>query len=399
MKFRFDDRTPRESFSATPEQWRDWTWQARSALRKREDFAKHFTLTEEEAAGFDGEGTQFQIRCTPYYASLASKNQNLDPIRRILMPTRLEFTLGAQQMLDPLGEKKNNPAPRIIHRYPDRALFLVTDTCSVYCRYCTRKHFTGNDQAFVRSSDYDQALSYLKSRTGLREVILSGGDPLTLGDGPLERVLSDLRSIEHIEIIRIGTRMPVVCPMRVTPELASILKKHNPLYVMTHFNHPRELTGDAARALTLLADSGLPIFNQMVFLNGVNNHPAIVQALSRRLLYLRVKPYYMHQCDPSEGTDHLRTSIEDSLEIQRELWGNLSGLALPNLSVDIPDGGGKAGLVPNFEVARDDRARTYVGWDGVRAEYVNPAPATIVKPMDAELYFSEWDELKSAKLF
>lgn len=397
MKFHFEDLIPRVSLSAPPALWNDWTWQARTALRTREDFERHFRLSQNEREGFAGLDDVFQIRCTPYYAALASHDQPLDPIRRILMPTKFELLAGAQAMLDPLGERKNNPAPRIIHRYPDRALFLVTDTCSVYCRYCTRKHFTGSDRAFVRGAEYERAMTYLKSRTGLREVILSGGDPLTLGDGPLERVLSDLRSIEHIEIIRIGTRMPVVCPMRVTPETLAVLKKHNPVYVMTHFNHPREITGEAARALTAIADAGLPVFNQMVLLNGVNNHPAIVQALSRRLLYLRVKPYYMHQCDPSEGTDHLRTSIDDSLEIQRELWGNLSGLAMPNLSVDIPDGGGKAGLAPDFELARDGRVRTYVGWDGVRADYVSPAAAAILKPLDAERYLPEWNALLDAK--
>ncbi|MCM2281704.1 MAG: KamA family radical SAM protein, partial [Bdellovibrionaceae bacterium] len=397
MKLRFEELRPRKSLATPPEQWLDWTWQARASLRTREDFARHFDLTAEETEGFAGEGSVFQIRCTPYYAALASPTDPRDPIRKILMPTRLELITGAQAILDPLGERRNNPAPRIIHRYPDRALFLVTDTCSVYCRYCTRKHFTGNDQAFVRSVDYDKALSYLKSRTGLREVILSGGDPFTLGDAILERVLSDLRSIEHIEIVRVGTRMPVVCPMRITPELVTLLRRHNPVYVMTHFNHPRELTGEAAQALTRLADAGLPLFNQMVLLNGVNNSPAIVQALSRRLLYLRVKPYYMHQCDPSEGTDHLRTSIEDSLEIQRALWGNLSGLAMPNLSIDIPDGAGKMGLAPNFEIARDGRTRTYIGWDGVRAEYVSPAPETIFKPIDAELYEAEWQTLQAAK--
>jgi lysine 2,3-aminomutase len=377
--------------------WHDWRWQLRSSLKSREDFARSFDLSDDELAGFEGDGRVFQIRSTPYYAALASKTIPQDPIRRILMPTGLELTEGAQAMLDPLGEKQHNPAPRIIHRYPDRALFLVTDTCSVYCRYCTRKHFTGGERAFVKSAEYDQALSYIRSRTGLREVILSGGDPLTLSDGVLERVLADLRSIEHVEIIRIGSRMPVVCPMRVTPELVGIIRKYQPVFMMTHFNHPRELTREAADALALLVDNGIPVFNQLVLLNGVNNHAAIVQALSRRLLFLRVKPYYMFQCDPSEGTDHLRTSVDESLAIQRELWGRLSGLAMPNLSLDLPGGGGKAGLVPNFEVSREGARRSYVGWDGFKAEYVDPSLEGRVEPLDAESYFAEWDSLKSAK--
>lgn len=375
----------------------NWGWQLRNALKTREDFSKVFDLSCEENEGFFGADSVFQIRSTPYYASLASRTDPRDPLRMILMPNAKELVSGAQQMLDPLGERRNNPAPRIIHRYPDRLLFLVTDTCSVYCRYCTRKHFTASDQAFVKSGEYDQALSYIKSKTGLREVILSGGDPLTLSDNVLDRVLTDLRSIEHVEIIRIGSRMPVVCPMRITPELVAMIRKHHPVFMMTHFNHPRELTRESADALLRMVDHGIPVFNQLVLLNGVNNHPAIIQALSRRLLYLRVKPYYMFQCDPSEGTDHLRTSVEDSLEIQRELWGRLSGLAMPNLALDIPDGGGKTGLVPNFEVDRDGLRRTYVGWDGVKADYVSPEPTRLLKPIDSELYASEWESLKNAK--
>jgi len=302
-------------------------------------------------------------------------------------------------MLDPLGERKNNPAPRIIHRYPDRVLFLITDICSVYCRYCTRKHFTGQEQAFVKSDEYQEALKYIQSHPGIREVILSGGDPLTVSDAQLDRTLYDLRKIEHVEIIRIGTRMPVVCPMRITEDLVKILRKHKPVFLMSHFNHPREVTAEAAAAVELFVDHGIPVMNQMVLLNGVNNHPAIVQALSRRLLFLRAKPYYMFQCDPSHGTDHLRTSIEDSLEIQKELWGNLSGLAMPNLSVDIPDGGGKAYYVPSFETSRSEERREYRGWDGVEAEYINPAANKIVKPLDAEMYLEEWEQLKRAKVW
>lgn len=353
-------------------------------------------MSEAESAAFQNEGQLFNIRTTLYYASLAGTHE-LDPIRRILMPTESEIAPGLQQMLDPLGEKKNNPAPRIIHRYSDRVLFLVTDVCSVYCRYCTRKHFTGQEQAFIQASEYDQALNYIKRATGIREVILSGGDPLTLSTSILDRVLTDLRKIDHVEIIRIGTRMPVVCPMRVDEDLVKTLRKAKPVFLMTHFNHPRELTSEAAAAVEMFVDHGVPVMNQMVLLNGVNNDAAIVQALSRRLLFLRAKPYYMFQCDPSIGTDHLRTSVDSSLEIQRELWGHLSGLAMPSLAVDIPDGGGKAYYVPNFEIGHNEEKRSYVGWDGVLAEYISPKQSTVIKPIDAELYQEEWDQLKGAK--
>lgn len=395
MKFVFEKATKPDAVS--PESWGSWTWQLQQSLKKKQDFERIFTLSEAEKKAFDEGSEIFNIRTTPYYASLVRNHEEMDPIRRILMPSSLELAPGRQSMLDPLGEKKNNPVPRIIHRYSDRVLFLVTDICSVYCRYCTRKHFTGQDQAFIKASEYERALDYIKSHPGIREVILSGGDPLTLSDNQIERVLSDLRDIDHVEIIRVGTRMPVVCPMRVTPELGKILRKYAPVFLMTHFNHPRELTFEAKQALENLVDNGVPVMNQMVLLNGVNNHPAIVQALSRRLLYLRVKPYYMFQCDPSEGTDHLRTSIEDSLEIQRELWGHLSGLAMPNLSVDIPDGGGKTSLVPNFEISRSEDTRVYQGWDGVTAEYRNPSAEGMLRPVDAKEYQQEWDQLRNAK--
>ncbi|KHD89256.1 MAG: lysine 2,3-aminomutase [Bdellovibrio sp. ArHS] len=392
MKFSFPPSPKPEHISQSD--WNNWTWQLRHSLKTQNDFAKHFVLTDDEKAAFDGGKELFNVRTTPYYASLAGEAG--ESIRQILMPHRYEIEEGLQQMVDPLGEKKNNPAPRVIHRYSDRALFLITDICSVYCRFCTRKHFTGQEQAFIRNDEYEQALNYIRQHSGLREVILSGGDPLTVSDAQLDRVLTDLRNIEHIEIIRIGSRMPVVCPMRVTDDLVRILKKHKPVFLMSHFNHPRELTAEAVAALERFVDNGIPVMNQMVLLNGINNHPAIVQALNRRLLYLRVKPYYMFQCDPSIGTDHLRTSVEDSLQIQKELWGHLSGLAMPNLSLDIPNGGGKTYLVPNFEVGQEGLTRHYVGWDGVKAEYVSPAPEKIKKP-DASLYEDEWRALKNSK--
>lgn len=364
------------------------------ALKTQKDFEKHFQLSESERLAFADGKEIFNIRTTPYYASLA---QECPEIRSILMPHVLEIEEGAQQMLDPLGERKNNPTSRVIHRYPDRVLFLVTDICSVYCRFCTRKHFTGQEQALIRNDEYQQALQYIRQHTGIREVILSGGDPLTISDSQLDRVLGDLRQIEHIEIIRIGTRMPVVCPQRVTDNLVSILRKHKPVFLMSHFNHPQELTTEAAAALEKFVDNGVPVMNQTVLLNGINNHPAILQALNRRLLFLRVKPYYMFQCDPSVGTDHLRTSVEDSLEIQKELWGNLSGLAMPTLSLDIPDGGGKTSLAPNFQVGQTGNTRHFIGWDGVHADYVSPAPEKTKKP-DTRLYEAEWLALKNAKI-
>jgi lysine 2,3-aminomutase len=393
MKFHFPASPRPESIS--PADWNNWSWQLRNSLKSEEDFARHFELTEDEKSAFQNGKELFNVRTTPYYASIAGGPG--ESLRQILMPHRLEIEAGSQQMLDPLGERENKAAPRVIHRYPDRVLFLITDICSVYCRFCTRKHFTGQEQAFIRQDEYQQALEYIRTHPGIREVILSGGDPLTVSDVQLDRVLGDLRAIEHIEIIRIGSRMPVVCPMRVTDDLVKILRKHKPVFFMAHFNHPDELTAEAVTALERLVDNGIPVMNQMVLLNGINNHPAIVQALSRRLLFLRVKPYYMFQCDPSLGTDHLRTSVDDSLEIQRELWGNLSGLAMPTLSLDIPAGGGKTYLVPNFQTAEEGLTRHYEGWDGVKAQYISPAAEKIKKPV-VDKYEAEWKSLKEAKL-
>lgn len=378
--------------------WESWIWQMQNRIQTQSDFEKYFALSSEEKKAFaDGEKI-FNIRTTPYYTQLINPNDEHDPIRKIITPHFSELSAGQQALLDPLGEKKNNPVPRIIHRYPDRILFLITDVCSVYCRFCTRKHFTGQEQAFLSPKELEVALDYIRKHTGVREIILSGGDPLTVSDFQLEKVLSALRKIEHIEIIRIGSRMPVVCPMRMTEGLAKMIRKYKPVVLMTHFNHPRELTEQSAYAIETMVDHGIPVFNQMVLLNGVNNHPAIVQALSRRLLFLRAKPYYMFQCDPSEGTDHLRTTIENSMEIQKELWGYLSGLAMPNLSLDIPEGGGKTYLVPNFEISRGENFREYQGFDGVKAQYKNPNSQNIKIPSDTENYMKEWQALKAAKL-
>jgi lysine 2,3-aminomutase len=377
------------------EYWQDWRWQMRTSAKTAEEFHRWIPLSREERQAFAQLEGGFKFQTTPYYASLVDPGEANDPIRKILMPQVQEKIPGVQQMRDPLGEVVHSPVPRIIHRYPDRLLFLVTDMCSVYCRYCTRKHFTGQDRAFAKQDEYEKALDYIRSQRGLREVILSGGDPLTLGDSHLLRVLEDLRKIEHIEIIRIGTRIPVVNPMRVTNELVEKLKQYHPIFLMVHFNHPRELTAEAAEALRLFVDNGFPVMNQMVLLNGVNNHEVIVQALSRRLLYLRVKPYYMFQCDPSEGTDHLRISVEESLHIQRELWGRLSGLAMPQLSLDIPDGGGKVGLVPDFILEKKNNRIRFQGWDGRVADYISPDRSRSTSPVDVAEYLPEWEALKN----
>jgi lysine 2,3-aminomutase len=395
VKFTFGPVQRHSRWQSVPDaDWADWRWQMRNSLSTMVELEGLLELSESERAGFRGLD-RFQVRVTPYYLSLVDPRDPLDPIRRIFMPAAQELVPGLQQMPDPLAEKSNQPVSRIIHRYPDRALFLITDVCSVYCRFCTRKYFTAQDQYLVPKDEYSAALNYLREHTGIREVILSGGDPLTLSNGQLDRILTDLRSIEHLEIIRIGSRMPTVNPFRLDSELSDILRKHAPVYLMSHFSHPRELTAEAVSAVEKIVDRGTLVMNQFVLLNGINNDTGIVQALCRRLLNVRVKPYYMFQCDPSMGTDHLRTSVEQSMQIQRELWGALSGLAMPQLALDIPEGGGKVGLVPNFELSRNENTIFYKGWDGVQSKYVSPVVSE--RPSDADVYTAEWNSLQNAK--
>lgn len=372
-------------------EWNNWSWQLRNSISQLAQFQRHLQLKAAEQEAFAQNKQHFKVRVTPYYLQLMAESE---PIRRILMPRIDEWKTSSAQWNDPLAEREHSPVPRLVHRYPDRVLLWATDTCSVYCRYCTRKHFTGKDQAFISQDELDGAISYIERSPGVREVILSGGDPLTLSDSRLLNVVARVRAIDHVEIIRLGTRMVVVCPMRVTSDLLAQLKAFQPIYWMHHFNHPLELSQQAANALSLIADAGFPQMNQLVLLRGVNNHPAIIQALHRRLLFLRVKPYYMFQCDPSEGTDHLRTSIEESLEIQKQLWGRLSGLAMAPLSVDIPNGGGKAGLVPDFLQNREADGWSFKGWDGRAAKYMNPDVTFKSElPADFSIYDEEWREI------
>ena len=355
--------------------WESWKWQLKN-LQNPSFFVKK---------------PRFLSGSTPYYLKLLDKYPVLKPIVWI---SSSENETGLQSLSDPLGEQNHSPFSRLIHRYPDRVLFLVTDQCGVYCRYCTRKRFTGQKQAFISRKEQEKLFSYLKANPGIREVILSGGDPLTLSDSILEGLLKKIREIKHIEIIRIASRLPTVCPMRLTQSLCSILKKYQPVFLMTHFNHPLELSKEAQSHLEQVADSGILMFNQTVLLKGINNHPAIIQALMRRLLYLRVKPYYMFQCDPSEGSDHFRTSIQNSQSLQRELWGRLSGLALPNLSMDIPGGGGKVGLTPDFFLKKNSKEWKLKGWDDVEGVYKNPEELDWSPDPSCDSYKSEWELLK-----
>jgi lysine 2,3-aminomutase len=380
----------------TPDEGHDfsenWQEQLKNAIRHLEDFQKRITLKQSEIQAFKLGAELFNIQVTPYYFSLINKEEPNDPIRKMIMPHTDELSFLDNSQKDPLGENNNRPQERIIHRYSDRVLFLVTDMCGIYCRYCTRKHFTGKSQVLPKQNEYLEALDYIKENKSIREVILSGGDPLTLSSSKLDKILCDLESIEHVELIRVGSRMPAACPMRLDDELLKVFKRSKPVYLMSHFNHPQELSEYTISKLTHFTTSGVPIFNQMVLLNGINNHEAIVYALSRKLLKARVFPYYMFQCDPSPGTDHLKTSIEESLTIQKKLWGKSSGLSLPTFSVDIPSGGGKAYLTPNFITHEDEEGVTFKGFDGVEAKYLNPKTKRKEPYLDQET-IKIWNEV------
>ena len=380
-------------------EWKNWKWQLRNSIKTKEDYEKYFSLSVAEKLGF--EKTSFAVQSTPYYASLI-RSSNGQALRKVILPLSLESLKGVQSLKDPLGEEQHSPEKHIIHRYPDRVIFLVTDICPIYCRYCTRKRFTAQAEKMISKEEYQKALIYIQNNKGIKEVILSGGDPLILADSLLENVLCDVRAIKHIQIIRIGSRMPAVCPFRFTDDCIQMIKKYKPVYIMSHFNHPAEITLESADVLNRLADNGIPVYNQMVLINGVNNHPAVVQALSRRLLFLRARPYYMFQCDPSLGTDHLRTSIENSRWIQKQLWGRLSGLAVPRLAVDLPGGGGKVELVPesflNAEVksgGKQIKSHFFKGWDGKDSAYMDPE--NVQEPEHIQPYLKEWTDILQQK--
>ena len=385
-----------ESISPPPhipeKQWTHWKWQMQNSLKTPEDFEKKLDLSKEDKKALEKSKNTFAMKTTPYSIQLCQKYSAL---RKITLPHLKELDLSGFHQEDPLGETKHSPVPRIIHRYPDRVLFLVTDFCGIYCRYCTRKYFTAQGNHTVSPQDYQKALQYIQNNQGIREVILSGGDPLTLSNNKIKNILQDLRSIPHIEIIRIGSRMPVVCPFRIDEELIDLLKTHQPVFLMTHFNHPKELTAECVQHLLNLCNNGICVYNQMVLLNGVNNHPAVVQALNRRLLFIRVQPYYMFQCDPSKGTEHFRTTIENSKWIQKELWGVLSGLATPRLSMDLPYGGGKVELVPDHFIKKQKNTFFHKGFDGMTSGYPNPPESKIPDDETLQEYLEEWKIIKT----
>ncbi len=366
----------REDVSAA--EWGDWRWQLRHRLETLEELEQFVELTDEERRGIAIAPGLFRIGITPYYAALMDRQHPKCPIRMQVIPTAAEEKVSPGEYVDPLGEDALSPdgVPCIVHRYPDRVLFLALDRCAIYCRHCNRRRMVGQETGMISRHEIERGLEYIRRTPAVRDVLISGGDPLTLSTDKLEWIVSEVRKIAHVEIVRIGTRVPVCLPMRVDDQLTSMLKKYHPLYINTHFNHPKELTDDARVACERLADAGIPLGNQCVLLRGVNSQPRTIEVLNRGLLKMRVKPYYLFQGDPVQGTDHLRTPVSAGLEILEHLRGRITGMGIPHLVIDAPGGGGKIPLLPNYLLSW--------GTDRLTLRNYLHQPVTYVEPQERD---------------
>ena len=363
------------------EKWNDWRWQLSHRLNSAEDFEKILTLTESEKTALSQKGL-FRVDITPYFASLIDPDNPLDPIRKQIIPTAGEISPFTGEMEDSLAEDAHSPVPGLVHRYPDRVLMLVTTQCASYCRYCTRSRIVGDPTQTFSSKDFEAQLDYLRQTPQVRDVLLSGGDPLTLAPKVLERLLSALREIPHIEIIRIGSRVPVFMPQRINDELCEMLQKYHPLWLNIHVNHPNEITAELAEACDRLSRAGIPLGNQAVLLAGVNDDPHIQRRLVHDLVRIRVRPYYLYQCDLVHGAGHFRTPVGKGIEIIEALRGHTSGYAVPTYVVDAPGGGGKIPLNPNYLISYSDHKIVLRNYEGYITTYEEP---TEYEPIDPAL--------------
>lgn len=336
-------------------EWNNWKWQLSNRITSKESLEKILNLSENELAAFSKEGHCMPLSITPYYASLLDRDDANQSIRKTVVPQVDEHIISAIESNDHLNEGVDSPVPCIVHRYPDRVLFLITNFCSVYCRYCTRSRMVGGHEHYNTHEQWEQAIEYIKSNENIRDVLLSGGDPLTMETSQLEWLLSRLSKIEHVEYIRIGTKVPVVLPQRINIELTNMLKKYHPLWLSIHFTHPDELTPECRKACEMLADAGIPLGSQTVLLKGVNDNVETMKKLFHQLIKVRVKPYYLYQCDLVPGTAHFRTPVQKGLDIIQGLRGHTSGYAVPHYVIDTPNGGGKIPLLPEYVVGKSGK--------------------------------------------
>ncbi len=357
--------------------WNDWRWQNRSRIRVLADLDRMFSLTDDERQAIEKHNGALPLGITPYYASLLDPGNPAQGLRRTVIPVLDEYLRSRGEADDPLGEDGHSPVPGLVHRYPDRVLLLVTNFCSVYCRYCTRARMVGSvGERSIRKHDLERAIDYIAANPVIRDVLLSGGDPLSLDDERLEWILSRLRAIPHVEFIRIGSKQPVVQPQRVTPALARILRRYHPLWMSLHFTHPDELTPEVAEACGRLADAGIPLGSQTVLLKGINDDVATMKSLVQGLLRIRVRPYYLYQCDPISGSAHFRTTVEKGIEIIRGLRGHTTGYAVPTYVIDAPAGGGKIPVSPDYIIGRDGDDLLLTNYASGTYRYPDPQPDT-----------------------
>lgn len=349
---------------ATQEDWNNWHWQLANRFRNINDVTKVLNLSSQEYNALSSSTNALPISVTPYYMSLIDSNNNEQAIRKAVIPVCAETVMSDGESKDPLNEDSCSPVPGIVHRYPDRVLFLVTDFCSVYCRYCTRSRMVGHSENYNSVRQWEKAIEYIENNKQIRDVLISGGDPLTLPDEMLEWLLTKLRKIPHVEILRIGTKAPVVLPQRITQNLVDMLKKYHPLMMSIHFTHPDELTPETQKACNMLADAGIPLGSQTVLLKGINDNVETMTKLYHELLKVRVKPYYLYQCDPIPGSSHFRTSVKKGLDIIHGLRGFTSGYAIPHYVIDAPGGGGKTPLLPEYYIGKDGNDILLKSYDG-----------------------------------
>ncbi|MDX2090804.1 MAG: KamA family radical SAM protein [Kofleriaceae bacterium] len=369
-------------------QWNDWRWQLGHMLTTADELARVIELSPEEQAGLAVSKDLFRTGLTPYYASLMDPQHPSCPIRMQAIPSAAERDIREEELRDPLGEDSHNPAPSVVHKYPDRVLFLVVDRCGIYCRHCNRRRLVGGDEP-PTTKDLELGLAYIAKTPRIRDVLMSGGDPLLLSTRRLDYLLGRLRAIPHVETIRIGTRLPVVCPMRIDDELVAALKKHHPVFINTHFNHIKELTPEARRGCEKLVDNGIPVGNQTVLLRGINSSVRSLRALMRGLLRSRVRPYYLFQGDTVIGTDHLRTPIESAMELYKGLRGWMNSMAVPMLVMDAPGGHGKVPLIPSYLEHLDEERVIVTTYRGVRVEYPQPRERDCTVAYDAIQFAGE----------
>jgi lysine 2,3-aminomutase len=364
-RFRFFSHIPDSS-------WNDWKWHFRNRITTVDRLTQFIPLSFEEQAQLRLVTMRYPLSVTPYYLSLINPNDPEDPVRKQAVPSILEMTMGTMGMEDPLAEKEDSVVPGLVHRYPDRVLMVLTDICPMLCRHCTRKREWRHGGWVRPASEIEAMLDYIRRHRNVRDIIISGGDPLTLATGHLENIISRVRAIKHVEIIRIGTRFPVVLPQRIDDELCAMLSKYGPIWLNTHFNHPNEITKEAAEACDRLVRSGVPVNNQSVLLRGVNDTVETQTKLCHGLLRIKVRPYYLFQCDEVQGTEHLRTPVEVGIKIIEGMRGHTSGLAVPAFVIDLPQGGGKVPLQPNYVLAQTDEELLLKNYEGNIFRYRNP---------------------------